>query len=198
MSIEEIYGHNPLETEKLHELTEMYLLRARTLFEQGEAKKGVKFMTKHNKYIVDDQRKNELLCKLYLANNQTKKAIEHYEFLVQLNSSNKEYFLGLLKANNVDLTNEEQVLEHINQYESLLPKSNTHTRLALDLLKPGPQFEEKLKKYMRPMVIKGVPSIITELKSLYKDQGKVEIIENYLKSMLENMEKGMVLDPSED
>lgn len=106
--------------------------------------------------------------------------------------------MGLLKANNVDLTNEEQVLEHINQYESLLPKSNTHTRLALDLLKPGPQFEEKLKKYMRPMVIKGVPSIITELKSLYKDQGKVEIIENYLKSMLENMEKGMVLDPSED
>lgn len=60
-------------------------------------------------------------------------------------------------------------MEHLNKYEELLPKSNTHTKLAIDLLKAGPKFEEKLKKYIRPQVIKGVPSVITDLKPIYKD-----------------------------
>lgn len=63
----------------------MYLLRARTFYEMGEAKKGVKFMTKNNKFIVDDERKYELLAKLSLANNQSKKAVEYYELLLKMN-----------------------------------------------------------------------------------------------------------------
>jgi hypothetical protein len=69
LSIEEIYGYNPLETEKLNETNEMFLLRGRILFESGNAKKAIKFLTKNTKYICDDFRRNELLCECYQSNN---------------------------------------------------------------------------------------------------------------------------------
>lgn len=125
-SVTEIYGHNPLETEKIHELTEMYLLRARIMLESGEAKKGVKFVTKNAKFMADDVRRNEILTQLLLANNQSKKAVEHFEELLRLNSSNKDYYLGILKAMEVDLNNDEQILAVLGKYEEVLPKSNTH------------------------------------------------------------------------
>ena len=79
-----------------------------------------------------------------------------------------------------------------------MPKTTSHIRLALDLLKAGEIFESKLAGYMRPMLIKGVPSLITELRSLYKDEGKTKMIENQLTSMMESMEKDMVLSPEDD
>lgn len=79
-----------------------------------------------------------------------------------------------------------------------MPKTNTHTRLACDLLKVGEKFEEKLIKYVRPMVIKGVPALMTELRTLYKDEAKVKVIGRLLTSMLESMEKEMVLDPKDE
>lgn len=80
----------------------------------------------------------------------------------------------------------------------MYPKSNTHTEIALDNLKVGPKFEEYLVKYMRPMIIKGVPSLITEMRSLYKDPTKATAIGSILTKSLESMEKEMVLDPSDE
>lgn len=76
----------------------------------------------------------------------------------------------------------------------MLPKSNTHTRLALDLLKAGPEFEQKLVKYMRPLVIKGVPSVITSMINLYADPAKKQIIGNLLEKWCKNMEIEMILE----
>ena len=74
-----------------------------------------------------------------------------------------------------------------------MPKSNAHVRLALDLVSAGPVFEQKLLKYMRPLVIKGVPSLIRALRTLYKDEAKRDTIGKYLFQMCENMEQERVL-----
>jgi len=103
-----------------------------------------------------------------------------------------------LKANSIDLNNDEQVLECLSKYEEVLPKSNTHTRLAIDILKAGPAFEQKLIKFIRPMIIKGVPSLINDMRKIYLDAGKAEIIGRLLQQMCDNMEKEMVLDPSDE
>ena len=44
------------------------------------------------KAILDDVRKNEILAKLYMQNNQKPKAIECLEALLKLNSCNTEYY----------------------------------------------------------------------------------------------------------
>ena len=126
-------------------------------------------------------------------NNQTKKAMEHLEILLRLNSCNSDYYKQILKANEVDMNDDEKVLEVLNYYEEVLPKSNTHTRLAIDLLKAGPAFEQKLIKFVRPLIIKGVPSTINDMRKLYQDADKAAAIGKVLQTMCDNMEKEMVL-----
>jgi len=95
---------------------------------------------------------------------------------LRLNSCNSDYYKQILKANEVDMNDDEKVLEILNKYEEVLPKSNTHTRLAIDLLKAGPAFEQKLIKFVRPLIIKGVPSTINDMRKLYQDADKAAAI----------------------
>ena len=62
----------------------------------------------------------------------------------------------------------------------------------------GPEFESKLLKYVRPLIIKGVPSTINELHHLYKDQKKKELIETMFTKMCNQMEKDMSLSPEDE
>jgi hypothetical protein len=123
----------------------------------------------------------------------TRKAVEHLEALLSLNAQNKDYYLQILQASEIDMSNEEKVVEILNKYEESLPKSNAHVRLALDLISAGPVFEQKLLKYMRPLVIKGVPSLIRALRTLYQDEAKRDTIGKYLLQMCESMEQERVL-----
>jgi hypothetical protein len=40
----------------------------------------------------------------------------------------------------------------------------------------GDDFAKLLKTFIRPLLIKGAPSVIQDLKEFYSDAGKVEII----------------------
>ena len=68
----------------------------------------------------------------------------------------------------------------------------------MDLLKAGPVFKERLTAYIRPQVIKGVSSLVNELRSLYNDSGKAKILGEILGSMCDSMEKEMVLNPEDE
>ena len=137
---------NPLESLKGHELNELYIFRT-TLLEQCEgAKKAIKFIVKNKKYILDETRYLEIITRLYLKNNQKGKALESVNELIKINPYNAEYYKWVFEAQNVDMQNEseEKVLELISQYDNLHKKSNTSSKVALDILKAGPVFREKL------------------------------------------------------
>ncbi len=51
-------------------------------------------------------------------------------------------------------------------YESRLPKVNSHIRFGLRYLHDA-HFAEFLVKYLKPLLIKGVPSVIQEIKEFY-------------------------------
>ena len=70
--------------------------------------------------------------------------------------------------------------------------------MAIDLLAAGPEFEKKLVKYVRPMVIKGVPATVNELAHLYKNEKKKRIIEELFLSMCKQMEKDMTLSQGDE
>lgn len=92
-----------------------------------------------------------------------------------------------------DPANDAKVLEILQKYEEVLPKSNAHKRLAIEIIQPGEEFKAKLINYLRPLIIKGVPSIINDMRSLYSNKGKVEILGNLLLDYATNMENEMVL-----
>jgi len=97
------------------------------------------------------------------------------------------------------LGDDKKIVEVLSSYEELLPKSNSHTRLAIDMLSAGPLFKEKLEKFVRPLIIKGIPSLINDLKkTVYLDKGKSDILGEVLAKMCSSMEKDMCLDPKDE
>jgi len=62
----------------------------------------------------------------------------------------------------------------------------------------GDLFREKLVAYARPLILKGVPPMIRDLKELYGDSDKVRIIEEMLMTMVKSMKDNMTLSDNEE
>lgn len=63
----------------------------------------------------------------------------------------------------------------------------------------SPDFERKLLQYLRPLIIKGVPSVINDLKSFYKTEPeKTKILGVVLENMSKNMSEKMTLGDDEE
>ena len=52
--------------------------------------------------------------------------------------------------------------------------------------------------YVKPLLIKGVPSMMQNLKEFYSDEDKVERIGTLLDGYLKSMEKEMTLNPDDE
>ena len=59
-----------------------------------------------------------------------------------------------------------KIKETMLYYAELLPRINSHIRIALRYLQ-GDEFSEFLARYTRPLLIKGVPSMMKDLKEFY-------------------------------
>ena len=68
----------------------------------------------------------------------------------------------------------------------------------IKILGAGDVFKAKLITYMRPLLIKGVLSLINGMKWVYKDAAKSTILGDLLNSMCQNMEKEMALSPEDE
>ena len=73
-----------------------------------------------------------------------------------------------------------------------MPRATAPTRIALKLIH-GERFKAKLMEYAKPLVIKGVPQMLKELKEFYKDSDKVAIIESMLLEMIKHMQENNTL-----
>jgi hypothetical protein len=54
---------------------------------------------------------------------------------------------------------EEKVFEVLQYYKNGFPKVNAHLRIGLTFL-TGSRFDEFLDQFVKPLLIKGVPSVI--------------------------------------
>lgn len=90
-----------------------------------------------------------------------------------MNSSNYSYYFKILEAHGIKkgtqplpLDHQNKVKEVLDYYQSKLPKATAHQRISLKFLS-GELFRQKLSQYARPMIVKGVPPLIKDLKELY-------------------------------
>jgi ATP-dependent phosphoenolpyruvate carboxykinase len=62
----------------------------------------------------------------------------------------------------------------------------------------GDLFRDKLIQYAKPLIIKGVPPMILDLKELYVDSDKTKIIEDMLLSFIKSMKEHNTLGTADD
>lgn len=90
-------------TMKRHEASEAVLFNCRIYEKLGRPKEALEFLQKHQKLVVDDVKKTEYLGHFSEECGDSVKALEHYEFLLQLNSANLETYNHIFRAKGIKL-----------------------------------------------------------------------------------------------
>jgi peptide alpha-N-acetyltransferase len=157
---------------------------------------------------VNATARHEALSRIYEASGQKEKAIHHCEELLQLNSSNLNYYTQILRVHGFSkpagsiYTDEEQakIEEIMAEYQKNLPRATAHQRLLLKVLS-GDRFKQRFLAYSKPLIVKGAPALLIDLKAdIYSSPEKTKIVEEVLLSHLASMEATSTLSgsPSEE
>ncbi|KAK7036634.1 hypothetical protein VNI00_011567 [Paramarasmius palmivorus] len=128
---------------------------------------------------------------------------EHaWRVLVEHNPECYDYYHGYLSNLGVDLENHpSQALSVLRDFTTHLPKANAPRRLALTIAPASwegeneiPGFRDLARAYIVSGLTKGIPSLFADLKSLYSDPAKLELIQGIVESV--KTENTPASDPS--
>ena len=193
---------------KPNELSEIILLGVRAYEGQGKNHDALAFFSKYEARVVDLVAKADYLGRLHKKLGNTEKAVAAYEELLQLNSANLETYYKVIDAKGIVLPSRESGAELspadqdrlkavLDEYVQGMPRVNAHLRVGLRYLS-GEHFSAYLARYIRPLLIKGVPSLLQDMREFYSNADKVARIDAYLRTALSSMESEMTLAAGEE
>lgn len=165
--------------ERSYEHSEVLLYHASILEELGRFQESIDLMEKKQEAIVDVRGMQEAQARCLAGLGKKDEAEGLWRGLIRSNPENKRYFDGLLTLLNVD---GEQALEVFKSLQADHPKSTAAKRLALTHAK-GEEFKTQATAYVQSALVKGVPSLFSDLKSLYSDPTKQAALEEIVETL---------------
>ena len=127
------------------------------------------------------ERRAEYLTKL----DRNEEAAAAWRALIDRNPDHSLYYRKLVETLGLaaEGADQEARLAVFDEYAAKLPRCDAAKRLPLDFL-TGDLFRERARKYLVPMLDRGIPSLFANLKHLYSDEFKKatlpELAEEYL------------------
>ncbi|KAL0572589.1 hypothetical protein V5O48_009367 [Marasmius crinis-equi] len=117
---------------------------------------------------------------------------EHaWHVLIEHNPECYDYYHGYLSNLGINpTTHPGQALKVLQQFIAQLPKANTPKRLSLTIAPASfagdgdvPSFHDLARKYLTTGLTKGIPSLFADIKSLYTDREKLQIIQDIVEQV---------------
>ncbi|KAL9304484.1 hypothetical protein ACSQ67_021747 [Phaseolus vulgaris] len=181
-TLEEDY---PPENERC-EHGEMLLYKISLLDECGFLERALEELHKKEFKIVDKLAYKEQEVSLLVKLGRLEEGEALYRALLSMNPDNYRYYEGLQKCVGLYLEDGQYSPDQIDQLDSLYKAivqqykwSSAVKRIPLDFLQ-GDKFREAADNYIRPLLTKGVPSLFSDLSSLYNHPGKADILEQLI------------------
>eukprot|EP00898_Chlorokybus_atmophyticus_P006405 jgi/Chlat1/6766/Chrsp50S06467 len=179
----------PPEQER-YEHSEMLLYKAMLFEEMNDLELALDILTQNDFLIADKLSLRETRAKLLLKLGRNEDAEKLYRALLKINPDHYGYHDGLraclhLEAGPSGDFSEDQVTrlkELYAELKNLYPKSSAVKRIPLDFLS-GEDFRIAVDEYVRPFLRKGVPSLFSDVRSLYARADKADFFEEVLTSM---------------
>lgn len=153
--------------------------------ESGDYKSALKHLEDNQEQIVDKLTLKEHLGELNLKLQQNEKAANLYRQLIKRNPENTIYYEKLIEAKGLEPHDE---TDFYMMQTLLYPRAVPPKRLGLNKASDE-RFMILVDEYMRKALSKGVPPLFVDLRSLYHDTNKVNIIENLLLQYVESLKK---------
>ena len=174
-----------------YERSELLLYKVMILEEGGKLEEAIKSLNdaEATGHVKDKLSATEARGRLLLGLKRHAGAETIYRKLLEVNTENTKYHQGLLKTlsveNSGDRKNKARLLEIYRQLQENHPNSTACKRMPLDFLdcttsdnnnNEGGGFMAAADAYVRPFLLKGVPSLFSDLKPLYADQQKAAVL----------------------
>ncbi|CAN6845863.1 unnamed protein product [Brassica oleracea] len=174
---------------ELCEHTEMIMYKVSLLEESGAFGKALEELHKKEPKIVDKLSYKEQEAYLLWKLGRPAEASKLYRVLLSMNPDNYRYYEGLQKCLGLYSESGQYSSDRIEKlnalYQSLseqYTRSSAVKRIPLDFLQDE-RFKEAVAKYIKPLLTKGVPSLFSDLCSLYDHPRKPDIMEQLVVEM---------------
>ncbi|CAH8355923.1 unnamed protein product [Eruca vesicaria subsp. sativa] len=174
---------------ELCEHTEMILYKVSLLEESGAFGKALEELHKKEPKLVDKLSYKEHEAFLLSKLGRPAEADKLYRVLLSMNPDNYRYYEGLQKCFGLYSESGQYSSDKIEKlntlYQSLseqYTRSSAVKRIPLDFLQDE-MFKEAVAKYIKPLLTKGVPSLFSDLSSLYDHPRKPDILEQLVVEM---------------
>ncbi|KAG4961581.1 hypothetical protein JHK87_038214 [Glycine soja] len=165
---------------------EMLLYKISLLEECRFFQKALEELQKKELKIVDKLAYKEQEVLLLVKLGRLEEGEKLYRTLLSMNPDNYRYYEGLQKCVGLYSKNGHYSPDEIDRLDALYKTlgqqykwSSAVKRIPLDFLQ-GDKFHEAADNYIRPLLTKGVPSLFSDLSSLYNQLGKADILEQII------------------
>jgi peptide alpha-N-acetyltransferase len=192
----------PLRTD--FENSEALLYKNTILAEMGDFERALEHLETDCKACLDRLAVMELRARYLAQLGRKEDAAKAYRALLDRNPEHPDYYKGLIEALDISAGDEDALKAVYDEYAAKNPRCDAAKRLPLDFLSGennhhtllsvisyshtrslGDRFRASAKAYLALMFDKGVPSTFANLKHLYSETSKKEILpalaEEYLK-----------------
>ncbi|KAI0674538.1 NMDA receptor-regulated protein 1a [Trametes maxima] len=172
------------------EMSEILLYHVRVLEELGAYTEALVLLdtSAKSRAIIDRVAIMEFRARM-LSKVGSEDAQQAWQGLIEQNPGCYDYYKGFLANRGVDLdaiTDETRApaLQALRDFSQQFPRAATPQRIALAIA-AGDEFQELLEPYLRTRLEKGVPSLFTDLKALYRTPQKRDTIESVAQGLLD-------------
>ncbi|CCU98899.1 unnamed protein product [Malassezia sympodialis ATCC 42132] len=161
-----------------YEFNEVVLYHASLLEQMGEADQLLQLLEEQKAHIVDVPAAEQLKALALCMAGRTQEAVDAWRKLLERNPENKHFI-----ANYLDLAaeTEDARLVKLLELQHSYPKSTAMRRMALHIAQ-GDAFTEQARDYLERALVKNVPSLFSDMKSLYQQPGKQAVIEELVEA----------------
>ncbi|XP_019448115.1 PREDICTED: N-alpha-acetyltransferase 15, NatA auxiliary subunit-like isoform X1 [Lupinus angustifolius] len=165
---------------------EMLLYKISLLEECGFLERALEELHKKELEIVDKLEYKEQEVSLLVKLGRFEEGEKLYRSLLSMNPDNYRYYEGLQKCVGLYSENGHFSPDEIDRLDALYKAlreqfkwSSAVKRIPLDFLQDD-RFKEAADSYIRTFLTKGVPSLFSDLSSLYNHPGKADILERLI------------------
>lgn len=155
---------------------EAVLYKNYIIAESGEVEKALDHLEVVGKRSPDILGVMEMKADYLLKLDRKTEATEAYAALLDRNQEYSDYYDGFVKAKGCENGSIEDLKQTYADLARKYPKADLPQRRPLDFLQ-GDDFREAADSYLQKMLRKGVPSAFANIKHLYRDKDKKQIVE---------------------
>jgi len=186
----EAYENIKDENDGPYEIGELLMYKMSILREAGDLAGAYDLIQSCEARIGDKLAMNEAGAALLLGMERFEESSVAYRKLIDTNVDNLKYHEGLQAALKGcgSSGSEEALLEEYTALRAKFPRSNAPVRIILDF-SSGAAFKTHADIYIRKFLRRGIQSLFSDLKPLYSDASKVQLLSELYTELLANIEK---------